>query len=106
LSFFIAGFRNFPVTAALRGAISALKSASKDKWICKDCAAVQHHDYHAAKNILAAGHGHLAGGIPLLAAQEAALHGVKAGGSQQQRNFTIGSRAIAQLYCSTAFWIS
>ena len=42
-------------------------------WTCSACETVHHRDVNAARNILAAGHGRLAGGIPVLTAQAAAL---------------------------------
>ncbi|WP_330926828.1 zinc ribbon domain-containing protein [Candidatus Sororendozoicomonas aggregata] len=36
------------------------------EWTCSECGAEHPRDSNAAKNILAAGHSRLAGGIPLL----------------------------------------
>ena len=45
------------------------------EWTCSECNTAHHSDVNAARNILAAGHGRLAGGIPALTAQAAALQG-------------------------------
>ncbi len=43
------------------------------EWICSDCGSINDRDQNAAKNILARGHARLAGGIPTLTAQTAAV---------------------------------
>ena len=43
------------------------------EWTCSECETVHHRDVNAATNILAAGHRRLAAGIPVLAAQAAAI---------------------------------
>ena len=45
------------------------------KWLCGECGTGHHRDVNVARNILAAGHGRLAGGIPVLTAQAVALQG-------------------------------
>jgi IS605 OrfB family transposase len=45
------------------------------EWTCSECETAHHRDVNASINILAAGHGRLAGGIPVLTAQAAALQG-------------------------------
>jgi IS605 OrfB family transposase len=45
------------------------------EWTCTGCGAVHHRDCNAARNILAAGHGRLAGGISVLTVQAGALQG-------------------------------
>jgi len=45
------------------------------EWTCSECETAHHRDVNASINILAAGHGRLPGGIPVLTAQAAALQG-------------------------------
>jgi IS605 OrfB family transposase len=46
----------------------SLEGLGMREWTCSECQTAHHRDNNAGKNILSAGHGRLAGGIPALSA--------------------------------------